>query len=163
MGSSLDDAEIDELAAPKDGGADGSDLLASSLELASHEVGVSGLDVIVDGDTVEKHVLRGVDDKLLGVEEGVAHALELCDVVGADLLAVLHSGGNLGDELAELVDTSGNLAEGALLEVLHGGVHVADEWVDVLDASLKVVNMLSRECTDEDTVDQLGHIEDRDA
>ena len=108
-------------------------------------------------------MLGGVDEELLGVEEGIAHALELCDIIGADLLTVLHRGGDLGDELAELVDASGNLAEGALLEVLHGGVHVADEWVDVLDASLKVVDMLGRECTDDGPVDQLGHVEDRDA
>ena len=39
---------------------------------------------------------------------------------------------------------------------------MGDEGVDILDASLKVVNMLNLECTNEDTVDQLNHIEGRD-
>ena len=53
MSSGLDDSEIDELAAPKDLGADGSDLLASSLELAGGEIASGGLDLIVDRHTVE--------------------------------------------------------------------------------------------------------------
>ena len=97
------------------------------------------------------------------MKEGITHVLELSDVIRADLLAVFHSGAYLGDELAELVDTSGNLVEGSVLKVLHSGVHMRDEGVDVLDASLKVVNMLNLKCTNEDTVDQLDHIEGRDA
>ena len=160
MGSGLEDTKIHEVVSPEDGGADGSDLLASSLVRAVREVLGSGLDLIVDRYAVEKHVLCRVDDEPLGVEEGVAHLLQLGYVIGADLLTVLHGGGDLGYELAELVDASGNLVEGAGLEVLNGSGHMGDEGVDVLDASLKAVNMLSLESTNEDTVDHLGHIKD---
>ena len=158
MGSGLDDAEIHEVAAPDHLSTDLSELLASGLPRASNEVLVSGLDVVVDRDTVEKHVLCRVDEELLGVEEGVAHFLELGDIVGADLLAVLHGGADSGDEVAELVNTGGNLVEGAGLEVLHGGGHVAGEGVDILDASLEAGNVLGLECTNEDSVDQLDNV-----
>ena len=39
-------------------------------------------------------MLHGRDDELPGVEEGVTHALQLGDVGGADLLAVLEELGN---------------------------------------------------------------------
>ena len=160
MGSGLEDAKIHEVFAPEDGGADGADLLASSLVRAGREVLGSGLDLVVDGYAVEEHVLSRVDDEPLGVEEGVTHFLKFGDIIGADLLTVLHGGGDLGYELAELVDASGNLVEGAGLEVLNGSGHMGDEGVDVLDASLKAVNVLSLESTNEDTVDHLGHIKD---
>ena len=108
-------------------------------------------------------MLHGVDKKLLGMEEGITHVLELGDIFRADLFAVLHGGANLGYELAELVDTSSNLVEGAGFKVLHSGGDVGDEGVDILDASLKVINVLSLECTNEDTVDQLDHIKSRDS
>ena len=39
-------------------------------------------------------MLHGRDDELPGVEEGIAHVLQLSDVGGADLLAVLEELGN---------------------------------------------------------------------
>ena len=39
-------------------------------------------------------MLHGRDDELPGVEEGVTHVLQLGDVGGADLLAVLEELGN---------------------------------------------------------------------
>ena len=108
-------------------------------------------------------MLHGVDKKLLGMEEGITHVLEFGDIVRADLLAVLHGGANLGYELAELVDTSSNLVEGAGFKVLQSGGDVGNEGVDILDASLKVINVLSLECTNEDTVDQLDHVKSRDS
>ena len=160
MGSGLEDSHIHEVVAPEDGGGDGADLLASSLERAASDVQGSGLDLVVDGHAVEEHVLSRVDDEPLGVEEDIAHFLELVDVIGADLLTVLHGGGDLGDEMAELVNASGNLVEGSSLEVLNGVGNMTDEGVDVLDASLEVVNVLCLESTYEDTVDQLSHIKD---
>ena len=96
------------------------------------------------------------------MKEGISHVLEPCYVIRADLLAIFHSGAYLGDEFAELVDTRSNLVERAGFKVLHSGGDVGNEGVDILDASLKVINVLSLECTNEDTVDQLNHIEGRD-
>ena len=160
---SLQDFLSHVVGAPKDRGSNGSVELASLLVLAGDEVCVGGLDVLPDRDTVEDNVVHGVNDELLGVEEGVAHGLELGDVVGADLLAVLHSGSNLGDELAELVDAGGNLVEGASLEVFDSGFHVGDERVNILDASLKAVNVLGLEGANEDTIDKLDNLKSRDS
>ena len=158
MGSGLEDAEIHEVAAPEDGGADGADLLASSLERASSEVLGSGLNLVVDGYAVEEHVLRRVDDEPLGVAEGVAHFLKLGDIIVADFIAVLHGGGDLGDERAELIDASGNLVEGAILEVLESGFQVGNKGADILDASFNVGDAFGFECAKEDTFDHLEHI-----
>ena len=152
---------IHEVTAPEDGGADVSDLLASSLERAGNEVLVSGLDVIVDGYAVEKHVLGRVDEELLGVEEGISHVLKLSHIIGTDLITVLQGSGDLGYELAELVDASGNLMEGAILEVIHGDGDVGYEGINILDASLEAVDVLSLESANEYTVDQLSHVKDR--
>ena len=113
--------------------------------------------------SIEEHALHRFDHQLLGVAEGVAHLLELGGVVGADLLAVLHGRADLREELAELVDASGDAVEGAILEVLHCGGDVGDEGVDILDAGLEAVHVLDLEGADEDAVDQLGHVKRRDS
>ena len=126
--------------------------------MASNEVRTGGLDVVPDRDTVEKHGLCTINDELSRVEEGLAHGLELGDVVGADFLAVLQCGSNLGDELTKLINAGSNLVEGAVFEVLDSGGHVGDEWVDILDASLKAINVLFCESTDEDAINELNHL-----
>ena len=157
----MNDPEVNDVVAPKDGGADGSVQLTSSLVRSGSEVLVSGLNVIVDGHAVEKHDLHRVNDELLRVKEGVAHILEFCDIVGANLLAVLYSGANLGYELAELVDTCSNFFKGAILKVLHGCGYVGDEGVDIFGAILKVINVLNLESANEDTINKLNHVKIR--
>ena len=156
----MEDAEIHEFFAEKDGIADGAEHLASSLVLFSIEVVVSGLDVVVDVGAVDLNHLF-IDFEILGVEEGVANVLELCGVFGAYLVTALHLRGDLGVEQSELVDASGHLVGGAFIEFLNGDGDVTDEGVDILDACLKVLNVLNLESSSEDTVNQLSHVRSR--
>ena len=121
------------------------------------EVLVGLLDVIVDGDTIEKHVFHGVNDEFLGVAEGIAHGLELIEVFG-NLSTVFHRGSYLRDELTKLINALGNLVEAAVLEVFDSSFHDGDEWVDVLDERFKVVNVLGFESTDDDAINELSHV-----
>ena len=73
----------------------------------------------------------------------------------------MHADAHLRDEKTELVDAVSDLAEGAVLEVCNGLGHVSDERVDILDASVKVFDFLNFECTNKETVDQLGDLEGR--
>ena len=142
--------------APEDHGSDGSVLLASFLILASLHVLSSGLDVLVDLNTVVEDLLLSVNNQLLGVEEGLAHLLESLSIFGADLGAVLHANADFLDEKTELVDTISDLAEGAVFEVLDSLGHVNDERVDVLDASVEVLNMFNLKSTNQESVNKLG-------
>ena len=108
------------------------------------------------------HALYRIDEELLGLQEGVAHVLKLGDVVGADLLAVLHDRADPGEELSELVDASADLAGGALLKGFHCSGDVGGEGVDILDAGPEAVHVLDLESADEDAVDQLGQTERKD-
>ena len=94
------------------------------------------------------------------MKEGIAHFLQLCDVVAGDnLLTVLHGGGNLRNKVAKFVNSGGNLVEGAVLEVIDSGFQVSDEGIDVLDARDNVGNALSLKCTNEDTFDDIDHVD----
>ena len=157
--SGLENSKFNEFFAEKDGIADGTEHLASSLVLFRIEVVVSGLDVVVDVGAVDLNHLN-TESEPHGFEEGVANVPELCDVVGADIVTALHVGYDLEVEIAEHADASVYPIVGAIVEVLHGLGDVAEEGGGILDASLKVVNMLSLKSTNEDTVDQLGHIKD---
>ena len=79
----------------------------------------------------------------------VAHVLKLGGVGGADLPAALRGGAGLGEELSELGEASGHPVGGAVLEVLHGGGEVGAEGADILDARLKAVAVLSLESAKE--------------
>ena len=74
--------------APKDKSSDGSVLLASLHVLACLHVGTGGLDVLIDLDTVQDHVVLGIDDQVHGVEESLAHRLEFREILSANLGAV---------------------------------------------------------------------------
>ena len=156
--SGLDKSEFK--VALKNGDADGAVHLTSSLVLLRLEVVVSGRHVVVYLDAVNHHTLF-IDGESLGVDEGVAYVLELCDAIGANLVTALHGGGDLGVEITELEDGRGHLVGGAFLKVIHGGSDVSDEGVDILDACLKAINVLNLEGPNEDTVNQLSHIRSR--
>ena len=144
---------------PKDLGCDVADHFASLFVLGVTKVSGGGLDVVVDGDTVEKHVLSSVNEEMNGVEEGITHFLKLCDVVARhDLLTVLHGGADLSEEFAKFVDTSGNLVEGAILKVSESGLQVGNKGADILDASFDVGDAFSFECAKDDTLDHFEHI-----
>ena len=60
-------------ATPKNLCCDGADHFASLFILLITKVCGGGLNLVVDGDTIKKHVLHGVKEELLGVEEGLTH------------------------------------------------------------------------------------------
>ena len=64
----------------------------------------------------------------------------------------------MSEEFAKLVDTSGNLVEGAILKVSKSGLQVGNKGADILGASLNVGDAFSLECAKEDTFDHLEHI-----
>ena len=129
----MEDAHFHELLGEKDGIADHAVELTSCLVLFGIEVVDTGLDVVVDVVAVDLNRLF-LEFGTLGVEEGVANVLQLCDVIGADLVTALHLGGELGVEVAEFGDASAILFGGGICEVLIGGLDVSDEGVDILDA-----------------------------
>ena len=88
----MEDAHFHELLGEKDGIADDAVHLASCLVLFSVEVVDSSLDVVVDVVAVDLNRLF-LEFRIHGLEEGVANVLELCDVIGADLVTALHLGG----------------------------------------------------------------------
>ena len=146
------------LGTPQDGGSDSSVQFAGGLPLVVINVFASLLDVLVDCDAIDLDVMEGIDDQSLGVEEGHAHVLELRDVLSTNLRAILKDDSNLSDELTELVDAVGNFGVRAILEISDSLLHVSDQWVEILHAGLQVVNLLSLEGTDKDSIDELSNL-----
>ena len=71
--------------------------------------------------------------------------------MGGDIVTALYNGGDLGVELAELVDASGHLVGGAIIEVLNGGGDVSYEGFSILDASIDI-SLLKIKSSKENTV-----------
>ena len=79
----------------EDSSSDGSVHDSSFLVFTQLHVSTGSLDVLVALNAIHENVLLSIEDQLLGVKEGIAHLLELLDVLITDLSTILHDHTNL--------------------------------------------------------------------
>ena len=74
-----------------------SEVLSRVKEVAHSVVMETLSDVLEDVNSVDDDALGGLEEELLGVEEGLGHSLDLLVVVVVDLSAVVEHVANVGD------------------------------------------------------------------
>ena len=131
----------------------------TSIEPLAHAVIVETLTgVLEDVDTVDDKGLGGLEEDLLGMEEGLGHALDLLVVVVVDLTAVVKHVADVRHGQTELVDGLGGLLVGSVPEAAHGVVEVLLDGVGVGDAVLHVGHAVEVEGTDEETLNDTSDL-----
>ena len=92
----------------------------ASVEPLAHAVVVETLaGVLEDVNSVNDEGLSGLEENLLGVEEGLSHSLDLLIVVMIDLSAVIKHVTNIRDSETEGVDGLGGLLVRSIPEAAH--------------------------------------------
>ena len=92
----------------------------ASVEPLAHAVVVETLTgILEDVNSVNDEGLSGLEENLLGVEEGLSHSLDLLIVVMIDLSAVIKHVTNIRDSETEGVDGLGGLLVRSIPEAAH--------------------------------------------
>ena len=87
--------------------------------------------VLENVDTVNDKGLVGLEEDLLGMEEGFGHSLDLLVVMVVNLTAVVEHVTDVGDGETELVDGLGGLLVRSVPETTHGVLEVLLDGVGV--------------------------------
>lgn len=123
----------------------------TSIEPLAHAVIVETLTgVLEDVDSVNDEGLSGLEEELLGMEEGLSHSLDLLVIVVVDLAAVVKHVADVGDGESELVDGLSDLLVGSVPEATHGVLEVLLNRVGVRDAVTDVGHAVEVEGADEE-------------
>ena len=138
----------------KDHGSSLSEMLASINPFA-HSVVMETLTDILEGvDTINDKGLVGLEEDLLGMEEGLGHSLELLVIVMVNLATVVEHVTDIRDSKTELVNTLGGLLVGAVPEATHGVLEMLLDGVGVRNAVSDISHTVEVEGTDEETLDE---------
>mmetsp|Transcript_10325 Transcript_10325/g.13971 ORF Transcript_10325/g.13971 Transcript_10325/m.13971 type:complete len:249 (-) Transcript_10325:41-787(-) len=110
--------------------------------------------VLIDINAVNNKVFGSLHQDLLGVEEGLSHALNLFVVVMVDLATVVQHVANVRDRETHLSDGHRDLLESSVPETAHGVLKMLLHRVVLADAMRQVRHAMEIESTNEETFDQ---------
>ncbi|MCP4557813.1 MAG: hypothetical protein GY836_20590, partial [Herbaspirillum sp.] len=104
--------------------------------------------------TVDDERLLGLEQDLLGMEEGLSHSLDLLVIVMIDFTAMVEHVTDVGDRETELVDGLSGLLVGSVPEAAHGVLEVLLDGVGVRDTVGNIGHTVEVEGTNEETLDE---------
>ena len=133
--------------------------MLASVEPLAHAVVVETLaSVLKNVHTVDDERLGGLEQDLLGVEEGLGHSLDLLVVVVVDLAAVVKHVTNVGHGQTKLVDGLGGLLVRSVPEAAHGVLEVLLDGIGVRNAVADVGHAVEVKGTNEEAFDEPGDL-----
>ena len=134
------------------------EVLTSIKPLAHAVVMKTFTSVLEDVDTVDDEGLGGLEQDLLGVEEGLSHSLDLFVIVMVDLAAMVEHVTNVGHGQTELVDGLGGLLVRSVPEATHGVLEVLLNWVGIRDAVADVGHAVEVKGSNEESFNESGDL-----
>ena len=131
----------------------------TTVEPLAHAVVMETLTgVLKDVDTVDDERLGGLEQDLLGVEEGLSHSLDLLVVVMVNLTAMVEHVANVGHGQTELVNGLGGLLVGSIPEAAHRVLEVLLNWVGIGDAVADIGHAVEVESTNKEAFNKSGDL-----
>jgi len=131
----------------------------TTVEPLAHAVVMETLTgVLEDVDTVDDERLGGLEQDLLGVEEGLSHSLDLLVVVMVNLTAMVEHVANVGHGQTELVNGLGGLLVGSIPEAAHRVLEVLLNWVGIGDAVADIGHAVEVESTNKEAFNKSGDL-----
>ena len=131
----------------------------SGIEPFAHSVVMETLTSVLENvDSVDDERLSGLEEDLLGMEEGLSHSLDLLVVMVVDFTAVIEHVTDVGDGETKLVDGLSGLLVGSVPEATHGVLEVLFDGVGVGDTVADVSHAVEVKGTNEETFDEASDL-----
>ena len=131
----------------------------ASVEPLAHAVVVETLaGVLEDVNSVNDEGLSGLEENLLGVEEGLSHSLDLLIVVMIDLSTVIKHVTNIRDSETEGVDGLGGLLIRSIPEAAHGVLEMLLNRVGIRDTVCDISHAMEVEGTNKETLYEASNL-----
>ena len=135
-----------------------SEVLAGIKPLAHAVVMETLAGILKNVHTIDDKRFGGLEEDLLGVEEGLGHSLDLLVVMMIDFTTVVKHITNVGDSETDLVNGLGGLLVGSVPEAAHGVFDVLLNGVGSRDAVADVGHTAEVKGSNEESFNEAGDL-----